>query len=605
LKPRLGTVLSNFLLILLVNTPYLQGQELFWNGQEQLFSYQEVFRVKALPFQENYTDYADLLKVDVEDDDWPLMFAPEDWKSGPFPDHDGKVIYRLHLYFQELPRQAPAIYLGYGIDNEWTYFNGELIGHNGPVGENHSGIAFDVHRMYPLPLDQIREGKNVLSVVIQNYRPQGGMLRGQHWFGPLTDLSGRLQTDNLILVGLLSIYSLVALTYLLLGLRNLREPVNWSFAIFLLSFHCLFLCPLTAQILPFYRLHALEEARNDHCQPCPPAFLHYLTLFFKMKHKLVHWIFYGASFISIVLYSVLSEDSQWGAVLMNWTQPSWALLIGTVVYILWKNYRQHPDGKPLFYSIVVVILAFIYDILVSRQAFGPGNVFYIGQYTFAVFILTLSWIQASRFGRMYHQMEVMVAERTASLTEANKELTRLATRDQLTGLLNRGEWQKRLESEWERYRRYQKGQKKPFTILFLDMDNFKDVNDTFGHQAGDELLLKIGSILSSKLRTVDTSARFGGDEFVVLLPETTSEDAKVVAHKLIEAFDAFWAEKECLLQSQTERNIPKGHEVGLSLGIATIPAETELSMDEFLAKADQALYAAKEAGKGQLAVAKF
>jgi diguanylate cyclase (GGDEF)-like protein len=580
----------------------LQSQELLWDGQEQLFSNQEVFRVKALSPEEPWEEY---LSVEVDDQDWPVFYAPEDWKAGPFPEHNGRVVYRLHLRFDQIPREAPGIQLGHGIDNEWTYYNGELIGHNGVVGDNHQGIAFDVHRIYPLPLDRIRVGKNVLTVVIQNYRDQGGILRGQQFFGPLVELLNRIRGENLIMVGLLSIYTLVALTYLLLGLRNPREPVNWSFALFLFAFTLYFFARSQLKYAFSTDYMAWKRLEMITISLAPPAFLHYLTLFFKMKHRLVHWIFYGASFISIVLYSVFSEDRQWGAVLMNWTQPSWALLIGTVVYILWKNYRHHPDGKPLFYSIVVVILAFIYDILVSRQAFGPGNVFYIGQYTFAVFILTLSWIQASRFGRMYHQMEVMVAERTASLTEANKELTRLATRDQLTGLLNRGEWQKRLESEWERYRRYQKGQKKPFTILFLDMDNFKDVNDTFGHQAGDELLLKIGSILSSKLRTVDTSARFGGDEFVVLLPETTSEDAKVVAHKLIEAFDAFWAEKESLLQSQTERNIPKGHEVGLSLGIATIPTETELSMDEFLAKADQALYAAKEAGKGQLAVAQF
>lgn len=588
-----------FFLFLLLGLS-LGAQELRWTGRSQTFDHQDVFRVFSLTATE---DHVPLVGWGVDDHAWPLFRAPADWKSGPFPGHDGKVVYRLRLVFDALPETAPAIFLGFGIDNDWTYFNGRLIGQNGPVGNNPTSNAFDAYRLYALPPDLILVGENILTVVVQNYRYNGGLLRGPYLFGPYQELQQRVQSEKAVVIGLLSIYSIVGLTFLLLALRNPREMVNWAFTavLFVFTFYFFTRSQLKYDFLTDYMFWKRLEMVTISL--APPLFLFFLLKFFQMKHRVLHWVFYGASLVSILLYSVLPEDLQWGSVLVMWTQPSWLLLIVLLVYILVKNFRKHPDGRPLFYSIVAVLLALVYDVLVSRQVFGPSNVFYIGQYAFAVFIVALSWIQASRFARMYQSMEAMVAERTASLQAANEELMRLATRDHLTGLLNRAEWQRRLGGEWDRYQRYRMRLKRPFSVLFIDMDHFKDVNDTYGHQAGDELLIMMGQILSTRLRAVDVCARFGGDEFVILLPETTLEEAKIVADKILKSFEASWEEMYARLLAETQRPIAKGHRVGLSLGLAVSPETSDTSPEELLKKADQALYQAKESGKGRIAVA--
>lgn len=203
---------------------------------------------------------------------------------------------------------------------------------------------------------------------------------------------------------------------------------------------------------------------------------------------------------------------------------------------------------------------------------------------------------------MYQSMEAMVAERTASLKAANEELTRLATRDHLTGLLNRAEWQRRLGGEWGRFQRYRFRLKRPFSVLFIDLDHFKSVNDTYGHQTGDDLLRIVGKILTTRLRAVDVCARFGGDEFVILLPETNVDEAKIVANKIIREFDAAWEEMYARLLAETQRPIQPSRRVGLSFGIAVSPETGDTSPDELLRKADQALYQTKESGKGRLTV---
>lgn len=397
----------------------LHSQELRWTGKVQSFDKLEVFRVFALPGNAGHEEF---VGTEVEDSSWPLFYAPADWKEGPFPGHDGKVVYRLKLFFDKLPEIAPGIFLGNAIDHDWTYFNGRLIGHNGILGDSPTQNAFDVYRLYEIPPDLVSQGENVLTVVVENYRSAGGMLRGPFLFGPMTELVERIHFEDRVVVGLLSIYTLVGLTFLLLCLRNPREIVNWVFTGFLLLFTVYFLSrsrmrfELSLDFMFWKRLELITIS------VAPALFLLFLLTFFKMKFRFFHWIFLGASAISVLLYIFLPENLQWTLILTNWTQPSWLYLFIIVVYILVKNFHTHEDGKPLFFSILSVLLALLYDVLVSRHVFGPSNVNYVGQYAFALFILALSWIQGARFGRMYLTLETRVEERTHALAQSLEEL---------------------------------------------------------------------------------------------------------------------------------------------------------------------------------------
>lgn len=159
------------------------------------------------------------------------------------------------------------------------------------------------------------------------------------------------------------------------------------------------------------------------------------------------------------------------------------------------------------------------------------------------------------------------------------ELEQLATRDSLTNALTRRHWNTLCASELERCKRT--GRK--MAILALDLDHFKAVNDTFGHQAGDKVLVGMVANVNAHLRQNDRLARFGGEEFVVLLPETDLEQALNVAERIRVGLASSGEVPSCTA----------------SIGIATNNGQND-SVDSLLARADAAMYRAKETGRNRV-----
>jgi diguanylate cyclase (GGDEF)-like protein len=157
----------------------------------------------------------------------------------------------------------------------------------------------------------------------------------------------------------------------------------------------------------------------------------------------------------------------------------------------------------------------------------------------------------------------------------------LARTDFLTRLNNRKMFYEVASAEIERSKRYSK----PFSLAYLDLDNFKKVNDLYGHQAGDKLLKIISVVIKRNIRRIDVAARLGGDEFAVLLPETGGEAAEAVVKKL----------KNMLQLAMDRHRWP----VTFSIGIATYET-APLSVDELVRAADDLMYAAKMGGKDRI-----
>jgi diguanylate cyclase (GGDEF)-like protein len=130
---------------------------------------------------------------------------------------------------------------------------------------------------------------------------------------------------------------------------------------------------------------------------------------------------------------------------------------------------------------------------------------------------------------------------------------------------------------------------KDLSCVMIDMDEFKGVNDTFGHQVGDQLLIMAGKVISANMRRMDVAARFGGDEFVLLLPHASQEEASLVAQRIGEEFKQSAA---TLLKRETG--------VSMSIGIGSLQQNKPAGADQLIAVADAALYAAKENGRGRV-----
>jgi diguanylate cyclase (GGDEF)-like protein len=184
--------------------------------------------------------------------------------------------------------------------------------------------------------------------------------------------------------------------------------------------------------------------------------------------------------------------------------------------------------------------------------------------------------------RARDELEAKVQERTSELAEANAKLKDLSITDDLTGLFNRRYLVRALESEFIRAIRY----KRNFSVLLFDIDDFKQVNDRYGHSCGDTVLIKLASLIRRCLRNSDMVARYGGDEIAILLPETEKSKATEVAEKvrgLIEETSFEW-------NSET-------FNITCSIGIASAPDDRIVDWNDLLDKADQALYRGKGTGK--------
>jgi diguanylate cyclase (GGDEF)-like protein len=172
-----------------------------------------------------------------------------------------------------------------------------------------------------------------------------------------------------------------------------------------------------------------------------------------------------------------------------------------------------------------------------------------------------------------------------------KTLNEISIHDQLTGLFNRREMDRLLEQELERVHRYGH----PFSLIMIDIDHFKSVNDQYGHPIGDQVLRWLADIMKARVRKTDRCIRFGGEEFAIILPETKKENALIVAE---------WLRKK-IAESPFWVKYPDGTQVEISitisLGIADAPGYAK-DKDRLIQAADQALYQAKKNGRNQVVI---
>lgn len=210
-------------------------------------------------------------------------------------------------------------------------------------------------------------------------------------------------------------------------------------------------------------------------------------------------------------------------------------------------------------------------------------------------ILGTLFLRTSRPGRAFSPKEWLFCQTAAKmaanallgltehqrLMEQNAQLANQAAHDALTGLLNHRSLSIRLEQAFAAAQRYGR----PLSYLMLDLDQLKEVNDTLGHESGDQALQRVAQAIMQAVRKSDVAARYGGDEFAILLPDTDAYGAFVEAERIRRAVEQIRLNSQRLLS--------------VSVGTATFPAPATRTKDELMRQADQALYVAKTTGRNR------
>jgi diguanylate cyclase (GGDEF)-like protein len=172
------------------------------------------------------------------------------------------------------------------------------------------------------------------------------------------------------------------------------------------------------------------------------------------------------------------------------------------------------------------------------------------------------------------------------LTASNEQLEQMLMLDEKTGLYNFREFQRRLKEEWHRAERYSL----PLSLVFFDLDHFKEINDKLGHPSGDRALKEFAMLVRGGARTNDIAARYGGEEFAVILPHTDGEMGVRVAERIRRATSTF-----VFLEDKTPTRIT------VSAGVSTYPSQRDInSMAALVRTADEALYRAKDLGRNRV-----
>jgi diguanylate cyclase (GGDEF)-like protein len=184
--------------------------------------------------------------------------------------------------------------------------------------------------------------------------------------------------------------------------------------------------------------------------------------------------------------------------------------------------------------------------------------------------------------------KVLETKRLQKLAGEREFYKQLSNRDEMTGLANYRSCHETLEKETERAKRYNR----PLTIMMIDIDDFKCCNDTYGHLAGDAAMIQIAGLIKKQTRTSDVVARYGGEEFMVILPETTIDEASFVAERI----------RQAIAQHQfvSEEGSPMAS-LSVTIGLSSLPDRASTKKD-LIRTADIAMYKGKSSGKNKVVI---
>ncbi len=571
-----------------ISSAIKQSRTLHLNGQ-WLFFYNQF-----LTNQEIQENIAQAKPINVPAN-WKLtQFEPQVSKTDGFGTYYLQITRGKHK--QPLAISLPIIYSAYRL-----YIDDQLLVISGNAAQNKN----DQVPRYKTRILQLDTEKEVIHLTLQvaNFETDWGGIRY-----PITIGDAELIYQNDKMSAMKSIFLaafLLAIALYNLILFSLRKtdslPLIFALICFVLGGREFFIGNyIILNYLP--ELTFLQMDRVEHLTffIAGPLIMHFNYLSFPAYFNKRFLI--STYLIAILLSLVLLIYQNHFTVFIMQLLSLFYVVYALYVVVLACKAKQTGAGIILLASMILGGCV-VNDILYARELIISS---YLSSLGLAIYVLSQAYMTGVKFNLAFInnenlskrltrrntilenltlRFEAKVKERTAELADANQRLKKIAQTDPLTQVANRNGIQEIIQHEEARFKR----SAKTYSIGILDLDHFKNINDKYGHDGGDEVLKNAANIIKQNIRGQDKVARWGGEEFIILLPETNLLGAAEVANKL-----------RNMIQQTTIKM--SGHDIHITATIGLAEAQYGESFDTTFKRADLALYKGKETGRNKVAI---
>ena len=534
-----------------------------------------------------------------DDRAWTRLHVPGSWKRQGFPELTGMAWYRLRVPSPWPADEALGVTLG-KIDSAYElYAGGRRVGGIGALPPT-PRAEYDRHRTYSIPfVSREPDGSVVLALRVwrdpRKISTAAGPVEGPFEIGPLARLIERDKLSEAHQLALVLVFLVVAIYHLSLRVRlGSGADYAWFGVLALLAVVYGFL-RTQWKYLVLDDFLVLKKIEHMALWLIPATILQFLWALFGEPHP--RWLRVAQTLLVAGAVIVgIAPDLVVAQALLQVLQPAVIpLLVVSLALVVRRMRAGDREAYLVGAGFAVLGAAIVHDALVDRNVLLHPR---IALHAFGVLVVGMSLTLGNRFHRALRErdaltrdLEARVEARTHELTEAYRAMEELALRDSLTQLLNRRAIRDRAASEHARARRH----RAPFAIAMIDIDYFKAVNDAHGHAAGDRVLGELARRLAQSVRASDDVGRWGGEEFLVLMPGTDRREALAAGERL----RAVVAGRPMSIADDRAQTIT------VSVGLAAVDGgEGEsVDLDTLIRQADEALYQAKAAGRNATRIA--
>lgn len=534
-----------------------------------------------------------------DDGDWPRLTVPRSWGRQGYPDVYGLAWYRVRVPSRWRADAALGVTVG-SVGSAYEIFAGGLrlggIGRMPP----HPRMEDDRHGTYVIPAGaRAADGSVVIALRVWRSPDEAvggaGPVEGTFEVGPLAHVVQRSQLAEVAQLALVIVFLFTAAYHVVLAILHPGTDEYGWFGLVVIE----------AAIYGFLQTQWKYSVVDD------------FVLLNKIEHLLLYLL--PATNLQFVWVYFREPRPRWatvtqavlvaaGAAVVIAPELTLALTLLPVLYVvasgtvlasiglvLGRLRSRDPDALLFGAGMLSLVLTLLNDALVERGLYvGPR----LNSYGFVAMVLVMGLSLVVRFRRavldlnaLRADLEHRVQARTQELTEAYQRMEELALRDGLTQLLNRRALQDRALAGLAAANR----KRRPFALAMVDIDHFKVVNDTHGHAAGDQVLTQVAERLASGVRASDDVGRWGGEEFLVLFPESDQESAVIAAERLRVSIES--------APIRVEGDLHLYLTVSLGVAVLDDPSASAIVLDGLIRLADDALYRAKANGRNRVVVA--